>query len=226
MFQSIKHIVFPHACVACGSRLPNEQHYLCLRCELQLPQALMPTGIQPLEPVFWGRLLLQGAFSNYHFTRGSTVQKMMHTLKYGGDPRVAYHFGRQFGLRLKKLAEPPLIDIIVPVPLHPKKERKRGYNQATWIAKGIADILEVDVQQALERVEHKKSLTTLNRIERWKQSGELYRNSGIDITGKRLLLVDDVVTTGSTLDSCGNILMEKEPQALYIGALAQAMKRY
>ncbi|MDP4588073.1 MAG: phosphoribosyltransferase family protein, partial [Flavobacteriales bacterium] len=112
------------------------------------------------------------------------------------------------------------------VPLHPKKERKRGYNQATWIAKGIADALEVDVQQALERVEHKKSLTTLNRIERWKQSGELYRNSSIDITGKRLLLVDDVVTTGSTLDSCGNILMEKEPQALYIGALAQAMKRY
>lgn len=150
----------------------------------------------------------------------------MHTLKYGGDPRVAYHFGRQFGLRLKKLSEPPRVDYIVPVPLHPKKERKRGYNQATWIAKGIGDILEVPVQHALVRVEHKKSLTKMNRIERWRQSGELYRNADSIISGKRIFLIDDVVTTGATLDSCGNILMEKEPDALYIGALAQAMKRF
>lgn len=152
----------------------------------------------------------------------------MHALKYGGDPQLVRAIGRRFGRDLLKIAPANLPDVLVPVPLHPKKLRIRGYNQAEMIALGMSDVLGIEVDAGLlKRVHHRSSLTRLTRTERYKQIKTGYAlDTRRRVPQKHLCLVDDVITTGATLEVCGTLLLEGGAPYLSVASLAYAEKMF
>lgn len=219
---------FPQLCAACGEAVPPLGHPLCLRCELELPLALVPRGPQPVEKAFWGRLPLTTAHAWLRFRRDNRARQLLHNLKYGGDPRLVREMGRLFARAMLKTEHGPLPEVLIPVPLHPKKLRTRGYNQAEMIALGLGDVLGRPVLPgALERIEHRASLTKLSRVERWEQIKSNYRCRSGDLSGiVHAGLVDDVITTGATLEVCGGLLLEHGTQKLSLAALAYAEQMF
>lgn len=228
MIGDLIHMFFPEVCLACRAAVPPKGELLCLRCELDLPFALVPSGPQFVERVFWGRLPLTSAWSWLRFRKDNRARDLMHALKYGGDPKVVRAVGRRFGRDLARLSPSTLPDVLVPVPLHPRKLRIRGYNQAEMIALGIGDELELPVDPGmLWRKRHRKSLTRLSRTDRYEQIQQGYRmNPARNPHGLHCCLVDDVITTGATIEACGSLLLESGAPYLSVASLAYAEKMF
>ena len=220
--DSLLHFLFPHVCETCGTDVVEPDHHLCLRCLAALPKTefhLYPNN--PVEKIYWGRLPLTSATAQYYFTKGSMMQHLMHQLKYRGNKELGLYLGRLMGYALAASNRFRYVDALVPLPLFPTKERKRGYNQATVLCEGIASVLQKPVlKDAVIRTTHTESQTKKNRVERWlNMEGrfELQRPSAIE--QKHLLLVDDVVTTGATLEACGAVLLEASNVQLSVATL-------
>ena len=203
--EAMLHLLFPHVCSGCGSDALNKASLLCPRCLGSLPETAFGRSIgNPIERKFWGRLELVAAMAQYYFTPGSLVQHLMHELKYKGNRDLGLQLGRLMGETLLASGRFP-IEGLVPLPLHPSRERTRGYNQATILCEGIAESIRVPVlKEIIFRSEATDSQTRKGRIERWKNmEGRFVVRNRDDIAGRHLLLVDDVVTTGATLEACG-----------------------
>lgn len=225
--DSLLQLVFPHVCDGCGSDLLNEESHLCLRCLAAMPE----TGFEkhagnPVEKMFWGRLSIVHATAHFYFTKESLMQRLMHQLKYRGNKDLGLQLGRLMGIALKDSCRFDTIDALVPLPLYPAKEKKRGYNQATILCEGIAEVLPVPVlKDAVTRPQYTDTQTKKGRIERWKNiEGKFKVASPSAIQNKHLLLVDDVVTTGATLEACGIELLNTENVQLSIATLCQASR--
>lgn len=151
--------------------------------------------------------VLQGA-ALYRFVPGGMLQQVIHKLKYQDRPDIGLHLGRQAGIRIKTYWKQP--DCILPVPLHPKKLWKRGYNQAERLAMGIAETIEKPVYaNGLIKSTATVSQTSLHRVERITNvGGSFIQNPSYDLRGKHVLLVDDVLTTGATLEACAEVLLK------------------
>jgi len=218
-------LLFPPYCPVCGFPVNSPPYLLCMACESGLPK----TGFEDLEnnPVaelFWGRVDIQYATSLFQFEKGSDYQVLLHRLKYNGAKRLGHYLGKLLGHSLKHT---PLdtYTSLVPVPLHPRKERKRGYNQSTLIAQGVSDILHIPVESdLLIRKSHTESQTNKGRLERFLNlEGVIALNETIRPgPGARILLIDDVVTTGSTLEACTVVLTQFEDVKISIATLACA----
>ncbi len=220
--DSLLHMVFPHVCNGCGSDLVSEHNKLCLMCHESLP----PTSFHlhnnnPVEKLFWGRVPVNAATAQYYFSKGSLVQDLMHRFKYKGDKELGLFLGRLMGYQLRETNRFNNIDILVPLPLFPAKEKRRGYNQATLLCEGIAEVWNKPVLKgALTRITYTESQTKKNRIERWQNmEGRFQLIDDAAIKGKHILLVDDVVTTGATLEACGNEILKAESVTLSIATL-------
>ncbi len=174
----------------------------------------------------WGRLPLLSGAAFFYFTRKSPVQRALHLLKYHNKPEVGLKIGREFGRKLLESATFQSIDAIVPVPLHISKQRTRGYNQSAMFAQGIAEALEIPVlEQALLRRQFTDSQTRKKRLERYDNVGGVFAvTQPAALEGKHLLLVDDVLTTGATLEVCGNALLSVPSTRLSSVTIAIAMK--
>jgi ComF family protein len=220
--DSILQLVFPQVCNGCGSDLVSEGNKLCLLCHESLPQTSFHLhGNNPVEKLFWGRLPVTAATAQYYFSKGSLVQHLMHRFKYKGDRELGLFLGRLMGYQLKETNRFNGIDILIPLPLFPEKERRRGYNQATLLCEGIAEVWEKPiVKGAMIRTTFTESQTKKNRIERWQNmKGRFELTDAAAVKGKHILLVDDVVTTGATLEACGNEIMKGEDVRLSVATL-------
>ena len=208
--ESLLHVVFPHVCDGCGSDLLNIESNLCIRCLASLPETnfeIHPNN--PVEKDFWGRLPIISGSAHLYFTKESLVQHLMHQLKYRGNKELGVQLGRIMGNALKASNRFNDIDALIPLPLFPSKEKKRGYNQAKVLCDGIAEIMNLSVlSNVIIRTQHTETQTKKGRIERWKNiEGKFKLIDSSAIQNKHLLLIDDVVTTGATLEACGNELL-------------------
>jgi ComF family protein len=203
--KSVTQLFFPHTCHGCGSDVVGNEQLLCLRCLHELPYTHFQLHAgNPVEKIFWGRLQLARAASIFYLTKESMLEKLMYQLKYKGKKEVGDYCGELMG---RAIQHSPFagIDVLVPLPLFPKKERARGYNQAALICNGIASVINKPVlQTAVQRISTTETQTRKNRIERWQNmQGRFSVSDAAKVSGKSVLLVDDVITTGATLEACG-----------------------
>ena len=204
IIPSLVHLFFPSACMACGETLMDQEKYLCTNCFHDIPLTNFHRHSEnPVAELFWGRVYLECATSLFFYSKGSRYQKMMFKFKYHGYKEVGFELGNYLGSYLNQSAFND-VDIIVPVPLHRKKMKKRGYNQSTWIAMGIARAMQKPVNTSnLIRKTHSSTQTNKSRIERWMNVESIFDvQHSTEFQGKHILLVDDVVTTGATLEAC------------------------
>lgn len=225
--NSVVHLFFPHVCAGCGSDLLHKENVLCMRCVEAMPETNFERQADnPVENLFWGRLPLNGATAQFYFTKESLMQHLMHQFKYKGDKEIGLQFGRMMGEQLKKAERFADADVLVPLPLFPDKEKKRGYNQSTVLCEGMAESMGIPVlDKVITRPQHTETQTKKGRIERWKNmEGKFILTNADAIRNKHVLLVDDVVTTGATLESCGNELLQVEGVKLSLAAFCVASK--
>lgn len=222
--SSFLHLFFPHVCVGCGSDVISEQNEICLYCAQELPGTNFEAySNNPVEKRFWGRLALQDATANFYFSKESLMQRLIHQFKYKRNKELGLQLGRLMGDTLKR-SNRFKVDALIPLPLFPKKEAKRGYNQAEVLCHGIAEALGLPVlNNVITRPQHTETQTQKGRIERWKNiEGKFFLANSAAIKDKHILLVDDVITTGATLESCGSELLKAENVRLSIACLCYA----
>ncbi len=174
---------------------------------------------------FLGKIDFKAAASYFYFSKGGNIQHLIHQFKYGGLNKIGEYFGRLYG---KQLLESPFfsnIDYIVPIPLHPKKEKVRGYNQSEWFAKGLSQSMLAPMDtKTLIRKFSSETQTHKSRFSRWENVKEIFAITNKEfLTGKHILLVDDVITTGSTLEAAGHTLMEIPGISISVCSLACAI---
>ncbi len=223
VLQDFSHLFFPHLCAGCGSDSLNDESLLCPKCFLQLPETgFIGVDGNTIEKIFYGRLPVQKAGSAFYFTKDSLVQKLAVELKYKGNKAMGQYLGRLLGKRLQSCRRFEEVDVIVPLPLNPKKQRKRGYNQAEEIAKGIAEVWSRPViSNAVIRNIFTDTQTHKTRVSRWQTMEAVFSVSQpLLIEGKHVLLVDDIITTGATLEACGQAMLQTPGVKLSIATVA------
>ena len=209
--ESLLHLVFPHVCEGCGTDVLQSDHALCLQCIVALPETRFHLyKDNPVEKIFWGRVPLVHATAQYYFTKESIMQRLMHSFKYRGDKELGFYLGRLMGRAITASHYYASIDALVPLPLHPSKERRRGFNQAAILCQGLSIEMSIPViEDAVSRPGRTETQTKKNRVARWQNMEgrfEVHSTSGLE--GRHLLLVDDVVTTGATLEACATELLK------------------
>lgn len=218
-------LFYPHVCAGCGDDLHGKLQLICFNCMQQLPHtdfAKIPDN--QIEHIFYGRAKIQSACSIFYFSKGQIIQQLIHQLKYKGNQEIGIYLGKLIGDQLINSGRFKNIDAIIPLPMHPDKQRKRGYNQAEILAKGIS--LKFNVPVLNDIVARSKTTTTQTnkqRVERWTNvDGTFVIQNQSSIIGKNILLVDDVITTGATLEACSNAILSIENTTLSITVLAHA----
>lgn len=222
--ESFLHLLFPHICPGCGSDMPGKENRLCIRCMEAMPETHFELHENnPVEKKLSGRLPLIAATAQYYFGRGSLVQQLIHEFKYKGDKELGLQLGKLMGTALKGSGR-IRADVLVPLPLFPHKERKRGFNQSDLLCEGIAEQLQIPVlKQIIIRPGRTETQTRKGRIERWKNmEGKFVVKDPAAIAGKHVLLVDDVITTGATLEACGAELIKAGNVQLSVACLCFA----
>jgi ComF family protein len=221
------HLFIPHHCAGCGSDIMSRQQVLCMHCINRLPV----TGFHlhdnnPIEKIFWGRMPVVAAASYLYFSKDSLLQHIVHQLKYKGNKELGLFLGRKMGETLLQSPRFQNIDALVPLPLFAARQRKRGYNQATLLCEGMAAVLSLPVlEQTIHRHTSSDTQTNKNRINRWlNMQGKFELQQPDAINGKHILLVDDVITTGATLEACGQQLLTAPNARLSIMTMAFTVK--
>lgn len=218
-------LFFPSLCISCGNRLISQEKFLCLNCWFDLPVTNFHLDANnKVAQLFWGRVQVENATSFFSYKKGSKYQKLIHFIKYKGLKELGYETGRRFGFVLADSVNFSTVDLIVPVPLHPKKQKKRGYNQSEWIARGMAESMKKQIStDNLFRKEHTSTQTRKNRFERWQNVEDIFDvNNPGQFSGLHILLIDDVITTGSTLEGCAFQLIKIKNIKVSIATLAFA----
>jgi len=205
LLDDLLSLFYPRLCAGCQTPLVKGEEVLCLGCMADLPKTGFEKTIDnPVAQIFWGRADIRLATSFCTFDKGGVMQHLMHQLKYKGSKEVGEKLGRLFGYDLIRSAPYREVELLVPVPLHPKRESKRGYNQSAEIGKGMSASMGIPMlNSTLIRNHYSDTQTNKGRFERWENVRELFSVRQPELLeGKHLLLVDDVVTTGATLEAC------------------------
>jgi ComF family protein len=207
-------LLFPRLCIACDEPLPKSERCLCLDCQTTLPETnFHDTSPNIFTARFDGRVELKAAASLFFFTTKSRTQHLIHQIKYHDKREAAVELGRILGEKLAKSVTFQGIDYIIPVPMHPTKQRWRGYNQAEMFANGLSDAMQIDVETtALRKIKMTISQIKMSRSERLKNTEEVFELANPTILrGKNILIVDDVMTSGATLESCAAAISKQLP---------------
>lgn len=218
-------LFYPNLCLACNKNLPPGQEILCITCQVKLPKTNFHQEKEnEFTERFWGRIPLQTGAALYYFTKGGRTQQLVHALKYEGKKQVGIKLGNIYGLQLKESPFFHDVDFILPVPLHPQKERQRGYNQSQLFAEGLSQSMQKPwSRKHLLRSTYTQTQTQKTRMERFANVAQAFQVSHpADLEGKHLLLVDDVMTTGATLEACALRLLEIPSVRLSMATIAIA----
>lgn len=218
-------LLFPELCQACGEGLITGEELLCTDCRYNLPFTnfhLKPDNMVAQQ--FWGKINLEAAYALCYFTKGGKMQHLMHQFKYKGMQKTGDLLGNIAGEQLIKNHIFKTADLIIPVPLHKSRLRKRGYNQSMCFARGLAQKLDIPVDEHnLVRIKATETQTHRSRFSRFENMQQVFAITNPDVLiNKHVLLVDDVVTTGSTLEACGAELLKIEGLKLSIATIACA----
>jgi ComF family protein len=218
-------LIYPRLCQACNKALIDQEECICSFCRFELPFTnLYKERENPLSKIFWGRVDIETATALFYFQKGGKIQSLVHGFKYKGKTATGEYFGRILGAQLKAypLWEP--IDVIVPVPLHKKKQNLRGYNQSEVFGRGISQTFNRPlIINNLVRITRTDTQTRKSRFRRWENVESVFHvNNPEFFRGKNILLIDDVVTTGSTLEACAQKLKEIRGTKVWISTIAMA----
>ncbi len=217
------HLFFPHVCTGCGSDIINNKHQLCLKCLSELPVTnFFSQPANPVEKKFYGRIPVRNAGSGYFFTKDSLLETLIYELKYKGNKDIGFYLGQLLAKFLSNNNAFNDIDILVPLPLNPKRQKKRGYNQAASLCNGIASVWKRPVvENAVIRKVNTETQTHMGRITRWENMDGVFAIAEPSlIRDKHILLVDDVITTGASLEACGSEILKVFGTSLSIATLA------
>lgn len=224
-FADLLDLIYPNLCFICGETLLKSESHICLSCLNNIPRTnyhLLTDN--PVEKRFWGKAPIFRGTSFFFFQKGSPFQKLLHELKYKGNKEIGEILGRYAAAELLNSPDFCSIDIIIPIPLHPKRFAQRGYNQSEWISKGLSAVLDKPQDtNTLKRVKQTTTQTKKSVFERFENTEGIFELSGAkELEGKHLLLIDDVLTTGSTLNAAINTLLNIPNVKISIFTLAVA----
>lgn len=225
MLSDVVRLFFPHHCGGCGTDIIERSQFLCLKCQSDLPHTgYEKIAYNPVEKIFAGRVPVVAASSQFYFSKGHLIQHLIHQLKYKGNTDAGEYLGTEMGRALLASNRFCNLDVIVPLPLFADKEYKRGYNQAEVICKGMALMMQLPVQRNnVVRIRYTDSQTKKHRTERWQNVENSFAvKNKTALAGKSILLVDDVITTGATLEACSQAVLAIEGTRLSIVTLAIA----
>jgi ComF family protein len=219
-------LIFPRICACCGNSLWKHEEKLCQSCEYHLPKTNFHQDIDnPVSQLFRGRVNIETGAAFLYFNKGSKVQRLVHQLKYKGRKDLGVCLGEQYGQLLKYAPCFNSADMIIPVPLHKKKFMQRGYNQSEQFAIGLSGAMNIPVNRhMLLRTKATETQTRKSRFSRYQNVKEIFTvMHPEEWTGKHLLLVDDVITTGATMESCIQALSVIPEVKISIACIATAM---
>lgn len=228
LLQDVVNLLFPEGCAGCFGDIGQSEKPICYRCRSRLPVIVSnPVSNHALlEKKFLGLLPLIHCLAFLRFQKGGITQRLLHALKYQNQPEVGEVLGRLFAEELLSRGFLSRFDFIIPIPLHSSKLKKRGYNQAMAIAKGMAEGFgTVASEDILIRAKATETQTKKGKLERILNVGEVFALNPEQLhllQGKHILLVDDVVTTGSTMEACAKLLIREPLSSLSIATLAMA----
>lgn len=219
-------LVYPKLCVVCNGHLLKTEQGFCFSCEQELPRTydeLNPAD-NPASRVFWGRFPIEAAASCFVFSAQGKVQELVHNLKYNGRKDAGVAAGHYFGTTLKTISPFLTANLILPVPLHDDKLRSRGYNQAACFAQGLSEAMNIPwSEKVLLRLKATSSQTRKSREQRWENVGEVFAVAAKKkLEGKHVIIVDDVITTGATIEASVLPLLEITGIKISVVSLAAA----
>lgn len=225
IWNNFLQLFFPHLCVVCNNKLSDGELHICTDCLLILPKTNY--HLQPdnrLEQFFAGRIPFQRVAAFGYFLKEGSIQKIIHELKYRHNPSIGTYIGELCGNNLKGSSFISEIDLIVPVPLHPKRQKQRGYNQSLEICKGISKNTGIPIDcNTLIRKINNPSQTKNKRIDRWQNVEDIFTLTDYEtLENKHILLVDDIITTGSTIESCAKEILKCRGSSVSIYAVGTA----
>ncbi len=228
LFNDFVALLFPECCLGCQELLARGETTICTDCRIHLPytNSHIPANGADFEWLrrFYNKVPVKHALAYLYFARSGRVQQLLHELKYRGHEQIGEVLGNWFGADLKEQDYQQQFDLIIPVPLHRRKLRKRGYNQSDSFARGLGQALNIPWQaNALQRLTDSATQTKKSRLERWENVEQIFKITDVDqIKNQRILVVDDVMTTGATLEACAVVLLAAGAQSVSVATIAAA----
>ena len=218
-------LFFPKVCEACNNVLRDNELLICTSCRHQLPVTNFHfDNSESVKKIVYGRVKLENATALLHFSKKGIVQQLLHNLKYRGHEQISESLGKWLGSELKTINAYNDVDVVIPVPLYKSKLRKRGYNQVDKFGKEIAKALNVDYNDTvLVKTKSTKTQVFKGRLKRWNDDGALFNIAeNKSLNGQHILLVDDIITTGATIEACASVLLKIENIKLSLATMAIA----
>jgi len=218
-------LFYPTTCCACATSLVGNEECICTSCRLTLPRSQSHLQSTPeLAHKFAGKVAVSSVVTFLKFEKGGKVQRLLHQLKYKNRPEVGQVMGRMYGYELRSADFQTKVDLLLPVPLHPRKKAQRGYNQSDLFAEGLSETLGVPWSASvLARAQFTATQTRKTRLERFENvTGIFELRSPSEVAGKRIAIIDDVVTTGSTLESAVATLLQSGAKEVSVITMAAA----
>ncbi len=227
LFNDFISLIFPQICAACGKLLFKNEEIICTKCLYKLPKTnFHKSADNPVMQIFWGRIQLHSAAAFLNFTKSGKVQHLVHQLKYKHKTEVGILLGELYGKDLKSADLFSSVDIVIPVPLHWKKQKKRGFNQSEMFGRGLAKSMnaKLDTKSLIRKVDT-PTQTKKSREQRWENVRNVFELENKEqIEGKHILLVDDVITTGATMEASANTLLAVPGVKVSVATIAFASK--
>jgi ComF family protein len=222
-YEALVHVFYPSLCYGCNNELIQGDQYICLQCQTEMGRTYFESiRDNPVEKLFWGRADIQCAASTFYYIDKTPLQQIVHHIKYRQEKELGIHMGEIMGIHGSGLFTERKTDLCIPMPLHPKKEYKRGYNQASLLCEGIFKQTGIPYnEKALVRNENTRTQTKKSRIERWKNVASVFDViEPLVINDKHVVVVDDVITTGASTEACVNTLLQHGAKTVGIYSLA------
>ena len=224
--QMASDVVLPRLCPVCGKALDNDEQWLCRRCLDDLPRTRYEdVPFNAMEQHFAGKVPIERATAYFFYEKGSPYASILHDVKYHSTPRMGQWLAARAVRDMQASHFFDSIDLVTAVPLHRSKLAQRGYNQSEYLARGIADVLNTPYIEILKAIRPHATQTHKGALERWQNIQDNYvlrESKACQLAGKHILLVDDVVTTGSTLTVCATLLKSIPGTTVSLFTLAAA----
>lgn len=225
MIKNLLNLFFPEVCLACDTLLEENEAFVCTYCRHELPLTNFESvADNEVTQRLYGRVQLKAGYALLRFSKKGLVQHLLHNLKYKGHEQVGEFLGEWLGDVLRDHPIFKSVDVVIPVPLHSKRMRQRGFNQVHKFGKKLADALECDFDtQVLQKTKATTTQVFKDRIRRWMNDDALFVVTDYEsLKGKHILLVDDIITTGATIETCANALSKIEDITLSVASMAIA----